>query len=359
MLKNLDPRMTADLLDVLMRMGHGDELVLADRNFPAHATAASTVTGRLVELAGFMAPEAIGLICSALPLDAFVPAGALWMQADGRGDVPEPVHEDGLAVIRANLPEGGGTDRPAIVLVHGGGWNTGDSTQVAPDAQAFAAAGFPSFAIDYLLDENGKGRGWPDELHDVFDAIAWVADNADTYGVDPERIGVYGSSAGGNLVMLAATRRDGASGPAPKAVVSWSGPTDLTTLTPPTLEPGETPSTTASVDDAPPGCAGDPICIGILAPTAMVEFIGCALDECRSDYEDASPVTHVGDDSPPMYLVSFEEDLVPLDQQKAMASKLEAAGVAHELKVLSGEGHAEEARPQALAPSIAWFRQHL
>lgn len=109
MLKGVHPRMTADLLDTLMRMGHGDELVLADRNFPAHSTAADTVSGRMIELAGFMLPEALELICSAMPLDAFVPAGALWMQADGRGDVPEPVHEAGLEVVRANLPEGGGT----------------------------------------------------------------------------------------------------------------------------------------------------------------------------------------------------------------------------------------------------------
>ena len=109
MLKGIDPRMTAELLDTLMCMGHGDELVVADSNFPSHSTAAETVTGRVVELAGLTAPEGIALICSAMPLDAFVPAGALFMQADGQGEVPEPVHEEALAVIRANLPEGGGT----------------------------------------------------------------------------------------------------------------------------------------------------------------------------------------------------------------------------------------------------------
>ncbi|MCB1348480.1 MAG: ribose ABC transporter [Maritimibacter sp.] len=109
MLKGIDSRMTAELLDTLMRMGHGDELVLADRNYPSHSNAAATVTGRVVELPGFSAPEAIALICSVMPLDAFVPAGALWMQADGQGDRPEQVHDDALAVIGENLPEGGGT----------------------------------------------------------------------------------------------------------------------------------------------------------------------------------------------------------------------------------------------------------
>ncbi|MEZ5767085.1 MAG: RbsD/FucU domain-containing protein [Paracoccaceae bacterium] len=105
MLKGIDSRMTAELLDTLMRMGHGDELVLADRNYPSHSNAAATVTGRVVELPGFSAPEAIALICSVMPLDAFVPAGALWMQADGQGDRPELVHDDALAVIGENLPK--------------------------------------------------------------------------------------------------------------------------------------------------------------------------------------------------------------------------------------------------------------
>lgn len=256
-------------------------------------------------------------------------------------------------------PAGDATDRPAVVLVHGGGWNSGSSSDVAPDAQALAAAGLVSFAIDYRLDEDGKGPGWPDELGDVLDALAWVADQADTYGVDPARIGVYGSSAGGNLALLAATRRDGVDGPAPKAVVSWSGVTDLTSLTPPTLDAGETPSTTADAADAPKGCASDPVCLGILDPEAITEYIGCSLDDCPDDYADASPVTHVTASMPPTYLVSFEEDLVPLAQQKALVTAMQGVGVVHRLDVLDGEGHAEDARPQALQPTIEWFLSRL
>ncbi len=107
MLKGIDPRMTADLLDLLMRMGHGDELVLVDCNYPAHATAAETVSGQLVELPGFNAPAAIALICGLMPLDHFVPEGAFWMEEDGKGAVPAEVHRDALAVLDAEMPEGG------------------------------------------------------------------------------------------------------------------------------------------------------------------------------------------------------------------------------------------------------------
>lgn len=108
MLKGIDPRMTADLLDVLMRMGHGDELAVVDRNFPAHSTAAESSTGMVIELAGLDACEAVSLVCSALPLDAFVPQGALWMQHDGQGSTPDTVHEDVVSVIADHMPEGGG-----------------------------------------------------------------------------------------------------------------------------------------------------------------------------------------------------------------------------------------------------------
>ncbi|MEJ1990885.1 MAG: RbsD/FucU domain-containing protein [Maritimibacter sp.] len=107
MLKGIDARMPAALLDVLMRMGHGDEIAVVDANYPSHSTAAETVTGQVVELPGFTAPEAIALITALMPLDPFVPEGALWMQRDGAGDVPDPVHDEAIALMAAEMPEGG------------------------------------------------------------------------------------------------------------------------------------------------------------------------------------------------------------------------------------------------------------
>ena len=68
-----------------MRMGHGDGLAAADSPFPSHRTAAQTTTGRVVDRPGLCTHDGIALICTALPLDAFVPAGALFLQADGPG----------------------------------------------------------------------------------------------------------------------------------------------------------------------------------------------------------------------------------------------------------------------------------
>ena len=80
---------------------------MVDCNYPAHSSAAGTVSGRVVELPGFSAPEAIGLITALMPLDPFAAHGALWMQADGRGETPEPVHEEALAILAREMPEGG------------------------------------------------------------------------------------------------------------------------------------------------------------------------------------------------------------------------------------------------------------
>ena len=105
MLKGIDPRITPDLMDVLIRLGHGDEITLADTNYPAHSTADAS-GAPVVDLPGLDAPEAIGLILTLMPLDGFVPETAWFMEHDGQGAAPDPVHEAVRAVIAPHLPEG-------------------------------------------------------------------------------------------------------------------------------------------------------------------------------------------------------------------------------------------------------------
>lgn len=82
MLKNVHPLLTPELLHVLALMGHGDDLVVCDANFPADSVARATVHGRAVPLAGSDAPGAIGAILSVYPLDTFVETPALRMAPD-------------------------------------------------------------------------------------------------------------------------------------------------------------------------------------------------------------------------------------------------------------------------------------
>ncbi len=106
MLHGIDPRVTPRLMDVLMRMGHGDELAVVDANFPAHALAARTTATSPVELPGLDAPQAIALILQLMPLDAFSETCFLRMEMDDGPDASGPVHEQALAAALPHIPQG-------------------------------------------------------------------------------------------------------------------------------------------------------------------------------------------------------------------------------------------------------------
>ncbi len=101
MLKGIDPRLSAEIVHVLMLMGHGDDLVICDVNHPAATIAAETTYGRLVDMAGCDIPTAARAILTLMPLDSFVPAPVSRMQVVGNPDGVVPVFARMQAVIDA------------------------------------------------------------------------------------------------------------------------------------------------------------------------------------------------------------------------------------------------------------------
>ena len=91
MLKGIDQRLSAEVVHVLMLMGHGDDLVLADVNHPAATIAKATTHGRLIDMAGCDIPTAARAILSLMPLDTFVPAPLTRMQVVGDPGAMAPV----------------------------------------------------------------------------------------------------------------------------------------------------------------------------------------------------------------------------------------------------------------------------
>jgi len=91
MLKSIDPILNAEILYALRSMGHGDDLVICDTNFPADAVARQTVTGRLLRMDNVTAARAARAILSVLPLDSFVDHPVLTMQVIGKPDEVLPV----------------------------------------------------------------------------------------------------------------------------------------------------------------------------------------------------------------------------------------------------------------------------
>ena len=91
---------------------------------------------------------------------------------------------------------------PAIVCIHGGGWFKGERRSMIPLAQTLASKGFVTVAISYRLSGEAK---FPAAIQDAKAAVRWLRANAGTYGIEADKIGVTGLSAGGHLAALLAT----------------------------------------------------------------------------------------------------------------------------------------------------------
>lgn len=101
MLRGIDPLLTADLLAILAAMGHGDDLVLVDRNFPADSVARETVTGELIVNRGVDTTRMAKAIFSVFPLDSFVEQPIARMEVVGKPHDVLDVHRDLLGAAEA------------------------------------------------------------------------------------------------------------------------------------------------------------------------------------------------------------------------------------------------------------------
>ncbi|HUO08073.1 MAG TPA: alpha/beta hydrolase, partial [Phycisphaerae bacterium] len=110
---------------------------------------------------------------------------------------------------------------PAILLIHGGGWSSGDKTKDFPQLyQPLNNAGIAWFSINYRLAPQHR---WPASLDDVNSALLWLHTHAPDYHCDPTRLAILGYSAGGHLALLAALQTK-----IPlRAIVGLAPPTDL------------------------------------------------------------------------------------------------------------------------------------
>ncbi|MEO6177516.1 MAG: alpha/beta hydrolase [Flavobacterium circumlabens] len=91
---------------------------------------------------------------------------------------------------------------PAVILIHGGGWRSGNKNQMQEMAQEIASKGYSCFAIEYRLSLEAK---YPEGIYDVKNAIRFIKDNAKKFRVDPDKIAVLGCSSGGQMAALIGT----------------------------------------------------------------------------------------------------------------------------------------------------------
>lgn len=223
-------------------------------------------------------------------------------------------------LLDLHVPEDAVGPVPCVVWVHGGGWQWGDRRDTPDHWPAgwwfteLVRAGLAVATVDYRLAREAR---WPAQLDDIGLATAWLRARAGDLGLDPDRFGVAGESAGGHLAAMAALTGDGPSAFA--AAVVLYGVTDVEAM----ADHGRAP-----------GAPSDP-------EAPEVDLLGGPVPEHLAAARDASPVHHATAACPPVLLISGDRDaLVPLDQSRRLHAALAAAGApAVELEVVPGADH--------------------
>ena len=210
---------------------------------------------------------------------------------------------------------------PLVVYVHGGSWNSGDKSIafLMNDARMFFQLGFAVASLNYRLT---PAYQFPAQVNDCKLAIRYLRQNAAALGFDPDRIGIWGPSAGGHLVAMMglAGPADGLEGPGlegvssrVKAVVEHYGPTDFTDM--------------VSMNQ-------------ISEMNLLVDFLGCDPRVCLNVARIASPVTYVSADDPPVLCMHGDKDTtVPYRQAELLAGQLKSVGNACALIKVKNAGH--------------------
>jgi acetyl esterase/lipase len=231
-----------------------------------------------------------------------------------------------------------GNKSAALVVIHGGGFNDGDKARRREINLAghLARNGCVAMSINYKLRKMKGQVTWPQSLHDAKTAVRWLRKNADTLGIDPERIGVIGCSAGGNLASMLAT----------------TGPADG-------LEPdgpyGEFPTHVR--------CAVNFYGAVDLMNYHDMKMFAKTREEAPELYRKASPITYVdAKDAPILMLHGTADETVPLSQSETLAAALKSAGVEHQLLIVPGGPHTFylESKELDLRPEVfAFLKKHL
>ncbi|MEM7395249.1 MAG: alpha/beta hydrolase, partial [Verrucomicrobiota bacterium] len=245
------------------------------------------------------------------------------------------------------LPENAADDAlPLIVQLHGGGWWGGHRSHGVQRIMNMVATGkYAGAAVGYRLSVEAI---WPAQIQDCKTAIRWLKAHADQYGLDPERIGVFGRSAGGHLAAMLGVSAgvetfegDGSIHPEQSSrvacVVSHCGPSDLLTLNVYSnrVEP-ETPESQEAY------------------------LLGGMVKDRRALARNASPRYHVTPDDAPILLVHGTHDKgVPYRQAKAFNHVLKQVGVDASLVTILNEGHRFNRHPEMEALVLHFFENHL
>jgi acetyl esterase/lipase len=223
---------------------------------------------------------------------------------------------------------------PLVIWVHGGSWRYLDKSHMDPP-RALICNGYAVASIDYRLTTEAI---FPAQIRDVKAAIRHLRANASMYGVDPNRIAIFGSSAGGHLAALAGTSGgvadlenlsmgNSSTSSRVQAAIDWFGHTDMERMDEQIL------------------AQGCPASDAIYSQPASLEsvFLGCTLGDpaCSATAQRANPIKYVSSDDPPMLIMHGTADCrVPRGQSILLFTALKDQNRCVSMRTLAGAGHA-------------------
>jgi acetyl esterase/lipase len=201
---------------------------------------------------------------------------------------------------------------PCIVVVHGGGWDSGDNQQLPELNTYLASRGFAVAAISYRLAPHYK---FPAPIEDTREAIAYLKKESERLNIDSTNFVLLGRSAGGQIALLSAyTLKD----PAIRGVISFYAPADM-------IWGYSIP--------------GNPLIMD--SRKVMEQYLGGGIQQVPANYKASSPNEFVNADSPPTLLIhGIRDELVAYEHSKRLHALLDKAGVKNYLLSLPWATHA-------------------
>ncbi len=232
---------------------------------------------------------------------------------------------------------------PLVIWIHGGAWRKGSKNNPRAAARLLEH-GYAVASINYRLSDKAT---FPAQIQDCKAAIRWLRANANRFNIDGERVGVWGSSAGGHLCALVGTSWHVSEwetvGDYPnvsskvQAVCDFYGPTDFLRM-----------------DDRPGRMThNDP-------DSPESSLIGGAIQENKAKSQAANPINYIVDDTPPFLIMHGKEDVLVLwEQSQMLHDALQAKGQASELILYDELGHGGKGWSDLFERPLAFFNRTL
>jgi acetyl esterase/lipase len=215
------------------------------------------------------------------------------------------------------LPVTPRAQRPSMILFHGGSWSKGDksSQQLIDLIAILVQAGIACISVNYLLASEGSAS-WPQCLYDCKNSVRYVRSHAHIYNIDPNNIFLYGGSWGGYLASLTCSTGD-------------------------QLFDMDSPYVNISSDIRgliTSGAVFDPF--SYIKPEKLSILFGVKSNQVEDYYEEATPISHITSNHPPMLILNGENENSEIIRQSSMyRDRLKEEGIEHVYTQIENESH--------------------